>query len=154
MKKGILNKFMINRVNFKYLMLSGLLLCFSMLSCQKAADNTKNKELVFVVNLVNNDKKVQEYLNYHKKIWPEVEAGFKKAGYKEIKLYHFNKSLVMIVTVPENADLGRMGQIAEAYSEKCKMWNQLMDQYQVGVAGVAANQKWALTEQIYSFTNR
>lgn len=140
------------RNKFKLILL-GLWLCFSICSCQKQADKTKDKELVFVVNLVNDEKKVQEYLNYHKKIWPEVEAGFKKAGYKKITLYRFNKSIVMIVTVPENADLNRMGQVAESYSEKCKDWNQLMSQYQVGVAGVAPGQKWAQTEEIYSFIN-
>ena len=70
------------RNKFKLILL-GLWLSFSILSCQKATDKTKDKELVFVVNLVNDDKKVQEYLDYHKKIWPEVEAGFKKAGYKK-----------------------------------------------------------------------
>jgi len=140
------------RNKFK-LMWIGLLLCFSMLACQKVAETGKDKDLVFVVNLVDNEKKVQEYLNYHKKIWPEVEAGFKKAGYKKIKLYRFNKSIVMIVTVPEDADLKLMGQVAESYSEKCKAWNQLMSQYQVGVAGVTPGQKWAQTEEIYSFVN-
>lgn len=141
------------KANFRRLLLAGFLLCMAMQGCQKAAEQTKNKELVFVVNLVDDEKKVQEYLNYHKKIWPEVEAGFKKAGYKKITLYRFNKSIVMIVTVPENADLNRMGQVAESYSEKCKAWNALMSKYQVGVTGVAPGQKWAQTEEIYSFIN-
>jgi len=141
------------KANFHCILLAGLLLCFSMQGCQKAADKSKDKELVFVVNLVDDEKKVQEYLDYHKKIWPEVEAGFKKAGYKKIKLYRFNKSIVMMITVPENADLNRMGQVAESYSEKCKAWNELMSKYQVGVAGVAKGQKWAQTEEIYSFIN-
>ena len=59
----------------------------------------------------------------------------------------------MIITVPENADLNHMGQVVESYSEKCKAWNQLMSQYQVGVAGVAPGQKWAQTDEIYSFVN-
>lgn len=132
-----------------------LILCFLLgllgISCQKAANSEKTKELVFVVNLVDDEQKVKEYLSYHKKVWPEVEAGFKKAGYKKINLYCFNKSLVMVITVPENADLNQMGQTAEAYNKKCKEWNQLMDTYQVGVNGVAAGQKWAQTELIYSF---
>ncbi|QIL41345.1 L-rhamnose mutarotase [Pedobacter sp. HDW13] len=139
--------------NFRRILFAAFLLCFSMLGCQKTPDKTKDKELVFVVNLVDDEKKVKEYLDYHKKIWPEVEAGFKKAGYKKITLYRFNKTIVMMITVPENADLNHMGQVAESYSEKCKAWNQLMSKYQVGVAGVAPGQKWAQTEEIYSFIN-
>ncbi|WP_316788268.1 L-rhamnose mutarotase [Pedobacter frigoris] len=123
------------------------------LSCQKPVDHEKTKDLVFVVNLVDDEQKVKEYLAYHQKVWPEVEAGFKKAGYRKIKLYRFNRSVVMVITVPENADLNRMGQIAEAYDKKCKEWNQRMDAYQIGVDGVADGQKWAQTEQIYSFIN-
>lgn len=125
------------------------------LSCQKkrTTDNGKTKDLVFVVDLVDDEEKVKEYLAYHHKVWPEVEAGFKKAGYKKIKLYRFNRSVVMIITVPENADLNRMGQIAEAYDKKCKEWNQRMDGYQVGVSGVPVGKKWIQTEEIYSFVN-
>jgi L-rhamnose mutarotase len=139
--------------SYPRLFLLFFLVGLSALSCQKETHNEKTKDLVFVVNLVDDEQKVKEYLAYHHKIWPEVEAGFKKAGYKKIKLYRFNKSIVMVVTVLENADLNRMGQVAEAYDKKCKEWNQRMNGYQVGVSGVAPGQKWAQTEEIYSFIN-
>lgn len=111
----------------------------------------ETKTLVFVVNLVNDEQKVNEYLAHHQKIWPEVEAGFRKAGYKKIELYRFNRSLVMMVTIPKKADIDSMGKIAEGYDPKCREWNQMMDQYQVGVAGTSEGQKWVQTERIYSF---
>ena len=123
-------------------------------SCnQKKPVAEETKTLVFVVNLVNDEQKVKEYLAHHYKVWPEVEAGFRKAGYKKIELYRFNKSLVMIVTVPKNADLDSMGKIAESYDAKCREWNQMIDQYQVGVAGTSEGQKWVQAERIYSFKN-
>ena len=61
----------------------------------------ETKTLVFVVNLVNDEQKVNEYLAHHQKVWPQVEAGFRKAGYKKIELYRFNKSVVMLVTIPK-----------------------------------------------------
>lgn len=113
----------------------------------------ETKTLVFVVNLVNDEQKVNEYLAHHQKVWPEVEAGFRKAGYKKIELYHFNRSLVMMVTIPKNANIDSMGKIAESYDPKCREWNQMMDQYQVGVAGTSEGQKWVQAERIYSFKN-
>lgn len=111
----------------------------------------ETKSLVFIVNLVNDEQKVNEYLAHHQKVWPEVEAGFRKAGYKKIELYRFNRSLVMIVTIPKNADLDSMGKIAEGYDTKCREWNHMMDQYQVGVPGTLEGQKWVQTELFYSF---
>ena len=123
-------------------------------SCnQKKRVAEETKTLVFVVNLVKDEQKVNEYLAHHQKVWPQVEAGFRKAGYKRIELYRFNKSLVMLVTVPRNADLDSMGKIAEGYDKECKEWNQMMDRYQVGVEGTSEGQKWMQAERVYLFKN-
>jgi len=82
-----------------------------------------------------------------------VEAGFRKAGYKKIKFYEFNKSLVLICTIPKNADINQMGKIAEDYDKKCREWNQRMVGYQVGVPGTVEGQKWVQAKSFYSFTN-
>ena len=133
---------------------SFLFILVTFLSCDKKASvATETKDLVFIVNLVNDEQKVKEYVAHHQKVWPEVEAGFRKAGYKKIELYLFNRSLVMIVTIPKNADIDSMGKIAEGYDIKCREWNQMMDGYQVGVPGTSDGQKWVQTERIYSFKN-
>src|SRR5688572_33196740 len=82
------------------------------------------EEKVFVVNIVPDSVKLKEYLTYHEQVWPEVEAGFKKAGYKKITLYRYDHLLVMTITVPQNADLGVMGKLAESYSPRCAEWNK------------------------------
>lgn len=110
-------------------------------------------EKVFVVNILQNEQKLKEYLNYHQHIWPEVEAGFKKAGYKKITLYRYNHLLVMIIVVPKNADLGAMGKLAESYNPRCAEWNKLMDGYQEGVSGTKPGQKWVETKPFYEFRN-
>ena len=76
----------------RYVFYAFLLFPFCIGCVKKLPDANKIKELVFVVNLVNDESKVAEYLEYHKKIWPEVEAGFKKAGYKNITPYITNRS--------------------------------------------------------------
>jgi len=125
------------------------------LSCNKEApDIEKTKDVVFIVNLVNDEQKVKEYLAYHQKVWPEVEVGFRKAGYKKINIYRFNRSLVMIITVPQNADLNLMGKIAEAYDKKCREWNEKMNAYQVGVPGTSEGQKWVQAQALYTFNNQ
>ena len=60
----------------------------TLLACTQSQSNKPStdqlEEKVFVVNIVPDSVKLKEYLNYHAKVWPEVEAGFKKAGYKKI----------------------------------------------------------------------
>lgn len=111
----------------------------------------KTKDIVFVADLVNDSSKIKEYLSWHTKVWPQVEAGFRKAGYRRIRLYRFARTLVMIVTVPENADLAQMGNVAEASDPRCREWNILMDQFQEGVPGTAPGQKWVEAGMYYQF---
>ena len=110
-------------------------------------------EKVFVVNIVKDVEKLQQYLDYHQHVWPEVEAGFKKAGYKKITLYRYGYLLVMTIAVPQNADLNAMGKAAESYSPRCADWNQMMDVYQEGVPGTEPGQKWVEAKPFYSFSN-
>jgi len=122
-------------------------------------ENIKNSseqliQKVFVVNIVPNEQKLKEYLSYHAQVWPEVEAGFRKAGYKKIALYRYHYLVVMVVTVPKNADLANMGKMAESYSPKCAAWNKLMAGYQTGVPGTNAGATWVEAFPYYQFENQ
>ena len=124
---------------------------------QKQAAIQKVQELedkVFVVNIVHDSLKLKEYLNYHQQVWPQVEAGFKKAGYKKIVLYRYGYLLVMKITVPVDANLGEMGKLAEASDPRCAEWNKLMNTYQQGVQGTLAGQTWVEAKPFYEFNNQ
>jgi len=119
---------------------------------EKTAQQLEDK--VFVVNIVHDSLKLKEYLDYHKQVWPEVEAGFKKAGYKKIVLYRYGYLLVMKITVPVGADLGEMGKLAEASDPRCAEWNKLMNNYQQGVEGTAAGETWVEANPFYEFKDQ
>lgn len=130
------------------------ILLLLMVACL-AACGTKEKteEKVFVVNIVPGEQKLKEYLDYHRKIWPEVEAGFRKAGYRKITLYRYQHLLVMKIVTPAGADLQQMGKVAESYSPRCAEWNRLMAGYQSGVAGTAQGETWVEATPFYEFRN-
>jgi len=127
-----------------------VLICTWVLSACKS-NNGRLVERVFVTNLLKDEQKLEQYLAYHKQVWPEVEAGFKKAGYKKIMLYRFKYLLVMTITVPEQANLQQMSRTAEAYDKRCAEWNRVMSQYQTGVEGTAPGQTWVELSPYYSF---
>lgn len=131
-----------------------LLMCFAacMMACGGSKE-IKTEEKVFVVNIVPDEKKLQEYLHYHQQVWPEVEAGFRKAGYQKIALYRYKYLLVMKIEVPVGADLQQMGKTAEAYSPRCAEWNRLMAAYQVGVPGTGKGETWVEAAPFYEFRN-
>jgi len=139
-------------------MLCLLLPGFIIQACNQQApspkDTRKMTQKVFFVKIRKDGNKLKEYLDYHQHIWPEVEAGFRKAGFNSIHLYRYEYLLTMIVEIPEGADLDAMGKVAEGYDEKCAAWNRLMATYQEGVEGTKPGQTWVEALPIYSFTNQ
>jgi L-rhamnose mutarotase len=129
-----------------------LIICIYMATVLPACNNSEQLvEKIFVVNIKPGATQLKEYLDYHQAIWPEVEKGFKKAGYRQIRLYRSYHTVVMIVTVPEGADLDAMGKTAEAYDQRCKDWNILMAGYQEGVPGTLPGQTWSEAKVLYQF---
>ncbi|MBX3256454.1 MAG: L-rhamnose mutarotase [Chitinophagaceae bacterium] len=130
---------------------------FLVTGCAQKREEVKgmqeSEDRVFVVNIVSDSLKLQEYLDYHKQVWPEVEAGFKKAGYRKIVLYRYDHLLVMKITVPVGADLDEMGKNAEASDARCAEWNKLMNAYQQGVQGTLSGQTWVEAKPFYRFDN-
>lgn len=135
-----------------------MMISFLWQSCNQdhASGNTTGtlEERVFVVNVIENEQKQKEYFEYHKNVWPEVEAGFKKAGYKKIVLYRYGSLLVMTITVPKGADLNAMGKMAESYDPKCAEWNKLMNKYQTGVKGTRVGETWVEAVPFYTFPEK
>lgn len=133
-------------------LVAGALLCSACRQSSAAATTREQlTEKVFVVDIVKDEQKLKQYLDYHQQVWPEVEAGFKKAGYKKITLYRYDHLLVMTIVVPEGANLDEMGKVAESYDKRCAEWNRLMNTYQVGVEGTSPGQTWVEAKPFYSF---
>ncbi|MFC0772948.1 L-rhamnose mutarotase [Terrimonas alba] len=144
---------------FSYAIVIAVLYANVMLTgCSEKQNETKAQqqpeEKIFVVNLVHDSLKLKEYLDYHKQVWPQVEAGFKKAGYKKIVLYRYDYLIVMKVTVPVGADLAEMGRLAESHDPRCAEWNRLMNAYQRGVEGTLPGQTWVEAMPFYQFSNQ
>lgn len=112
---------------------------------------TDFEEHVFAVRLVEDSSMVEKYLDYHKNVWPEVEKGFKIAGYENIRLYRFENYITMIVKVPKGSDLGKMGQISNDTNPRVAEWNKLMDGFQKGLSETVEGQTWVEMEKYYEF---
>lgn len=128
-----------------------LIACYGVFVLPGCTAREQLVEKVFVVNIRPGEDKLKEYLDYHQAVWPEVEQGFKKAGYRHIRLFRSHHTVVMIVTVPAGADLDAMGKTAEAHHPRCKEWNTLMAGYQEGVAGMLPGQTWSETTPFFEF---
>lgn len=135
-------------MDMRFVMLLALAPVLLLQSCSRE----RLTEKVFVVQIKPGADKLKEYLDYHRAVWPEVEQGFEQAGYRQIRLLRSAHTVVMIIKVPDGADLEAMGKKAEAYNKRCAEWNRLMAGYQEGVPGTAPGQTWTAAEPFYLFS--
>ncbi|MGE7774948.1 L-rhamnose mutarotase [Chitinophaga sp. NPDC101104] len=131
-----------------------MIVLFSVIVFAACGTKERLEEKVFVVNIAPGADSLRQYLHYHEAVWPEVEQGFKKAGYRRIRMFRSQHTLVMVITVPEGADLGEMGKKAEASDPRCAEWNRLMAGYQRGVEGSLPGQTWTEASPFYDFENK
>ncbi|QEC51935.1 L-rhamnose mutarotase [Anseongella ginsenosidimutans] len=117
-------------------------------ACQR--ETVQFDEYVFAIQLVNDPIKIQEYIAHHKTVWPEVEAGFRKAGYTSIRLYRFENYVTMVIKVPRGTDIRKIATNEALNTEKIKAWNKLMATYQQGLPGAGT---WVAMDKLYEFQN-
>lgn len=75
--------------------------------------------------------KLEEYKNYHDNIWPEVAAGLRAAGIKQLIIFCVpgTRRLVMYIDLAGDIDFSTATGPGSRYRQnpKCKEWEELMD---------------------------
>lgn len=107
------------------------------------------KRYCFTIDLVDDENKILEYEGHHQRVWPEVEASFKRAGIETLELYRTGNRLFMLFDTDESFSLEDKAQI-DATDPVVVKWEKLMSSYQQAIPG--STNKWTILEKIYSFS--
>ncbi len=113
------------------------------------------KDLVFMADLKNEKEAIEKYTYYHSAegIWPEVVHAAKSSGIKKIKIYRFANHLVMIVTIPEDADMEEINRKYGESSSRIKEWGELMATFQQAPSGAGEDETFVPMELIHDYEN-
>jgi len=120
-------------------------------------DNCNNKtteigkwdHIILTANLVADTIKQREYLQYHAtqfKEWPEISKGFCNAGFHQLLIYKNGRQLMLIISIPREADFEKMNSRTTENNPRVIDWNRLMAQYQEGVSGTKPGETWVFFE--------
>jgi L-rhamnose mutarotase len=108
------------------------------------------KRYALTVNLKNDPGIIARYVDHHRAVWPEVEAGLRDIGIERMLIWRLQRQLFMLVEAGDAFDwerdfaryLERGGRIAE--------WQALMDSFQEPVEAAQPGEWWALMEPVYA----
>jgi len=106
------------------------------------------KRYCLALDLVDDSKLIAEYEAFHKKIWPEIQAGIKDCGIEAMEIYRTGNRLFMIMEVNDTFSFEAKGK-ADASNPKVQEWETLMWNYQQALPHASPGEKWLLMDKIF-----
>lgn len=101
-----------------------------------------------ILTLKDDPELIEEYKEWHAKVWPEVLEGIKKVGVLDHEIYINGNTLFMILVVPNDFDFDeQMSKLATLPRQA--EWEQFMSKFQNTGSSASSADKWTRMERIF-----
>ncbi|HMR16631.1 MAG TPA: L-rhamnose mutarotase [Mariniflexile sp.] len=108
----------------------------------------KTKRYCLFCDLKDDQSLIAEYIEHHKKVWPEVLESIKTSGIINMEIYNKGNRLFMIMEVDDSFSFEAKSQL-DASNPKVQAWETLMWKYQQKVPIAKKGEKWLLLDEIF-----
>jgi L-rhamnose mutarotase len=106
------------------------------------------KRYILFLDLVNDEKLISEYINYHKNIPLAIKNSIFDSGITSMEIFRFNDRLAMEIIA--NADFSfEFKSELDTNNPQVIAWEKLMSTFQKRIPGTPENSKWVLAENIF-----
>lgn len=107
------------------------------------------KRHILACDLKNDPGLIREYIEHHKKVWPEIIESIKKSGIQNMEIFNFGNRLVMTIEAEADFSFEEKAKI-DANNDKVQEWEILMWKYQERIPSAGEGEKWVLMDKIFS----
>lgn len=106
------------------------------------------KRFCQTLELVADEVLIEQYVEVHAHVWPEVMAGQREVGILDMQIYRSGNRLFMICDTVDDFDWQRdMARLATLPRQT--EWEAYVSQYQGCDPNAPSTEKWKLMEKIY-----
>lgn len=103
------------------------------------------------LNLKDDPRLIEDYLEHHRHVWPEVLQAIRATGVEDIKIYLSGRRLFMVMVGPEGFDPEQA--FAEYRREPMVIrWETLMQSMQERLLGASGGQWWIPLSPIFDLS--
>lgn len=100
------------------------------------------------LDLNNHPDLIAEYIEYHKKVWPEIQKSIKDSGITNLEIYNVGDRLFMIMETNDNFSFAEKAK-RDAENPKVQEWETLMWKFQKALPQAKSGEKWILMDKIF-----
>lgn len=101
------------------------------------------------LDLIDNERSIEQYKAYHKNVWPEVLESIKNSGIQYMEIYRVGNRLFMIMEVDSSFSFEKK-QRADERNPKVQEWENLMWKFQQALPFSKKGEKWMVMEKIFN----
>ncbi|PIB29513.1 L-fucose mutarotase [Maribacter sp. 4U21] len=91
---------------------------------------------------------IEEYIAYHKEVWPEILKSITDSGIVDMEIYCVHNRLFMIIDADSNFSFAKKNEL-DSNNKKVSEWERLMWKYQKALPNSSPGTKWELMEKIF-----
>lgn len=106
------------------------------------------KRHCLTLDLIEDEKLIEAYKQYHQAVWPEVLESIISSGILNMEIYLSGNRLFMIMDVTDEFSF-EAKTAADLDNAKVQEWETLMWKYQQALPGAKAGEKWMIMERIF-----
>lgn len=101
------------------------------------------------LDLKDDPQLIEEYMQYHENVWPEVLLSIQESGITNMEIYSWGTRLFMIIEADENFSFEKKALLDQG-NTKVQDWETLMLKYQQSLPGSKPGEKWMLMDKIFT----
>ncbi|MEK9603483.1 MAG: L-rhamnose mutarotase [Flavobacteriaceae bacterium] len=106
------------------------------------------KRYCLALDLVNDPFLIDQYIEHHKSVWPEIIKSIKDSGINDMQIFHTADRLFMIIEAKENFSFEKKNKM-DAHNPYVIKWEELMSKYQRTLSVAKPGQKWVLMDKVF-----
>jgi L-rhamnose mutarotase len=104
--------------------------------------------IVQTLTLKNNPSLIAEYIDIHKKVWPEIQEGIRSVGITNMEIYINGCTCFMIIDTVDDFD--REAAFARlATLPRQAEWEEYVAKFQDVAPGATSGEKWREAEKVF-----
>ena len=107
---------------------------------------------VLAVDLKDDPRIVERYVDHHRRVWPEVLRSLRAAGLRGMEIFVIGRRLVMIVETDGNGDYEAIFARHAASHPRVAEWEALMKSMQQPIPDASPGEWWAPMRPVFRLT--